>query len=860
MAISIKLVTMSALVGALTTCRSEIKVKTITRTKKPAVATPSKIEPKERLGAFTITDPQSPVGASPTISWSVSATAMSYRLSISTDPGCATVIAQVSGLSTTSHTLSGMVGGQFYACVMALDLAGNVTNASNNGMSLAILPIALGQPDIATDRNALLGLNGPHHVSSDGTRLFAADYQNHRILIWNTLPTTTQKAPDVVLGQANLTSTIQNNGGLSAKSISGPKGVYSDGTHLFVADFDNNRVLIWNSIPTVHQTPADVVLGQPNMMSNTKNNGGITAKSLNGPRGMYVSGGKFYLVDEYNNRILIWNAIPSVNQQAADVVLGQADMVSGAINAGVPINAQSLWFPVQVSGDGSRLFIADTLNCRALIWNSLPTVNRQAADVVLGQPDMTTGTCNNGGTSSQSLWMPTAITTDGTRLMVADYSANRVLIWNTIPTVNRTQADLVLGQPDMAGNAINIGGVSGQSLYSPERVFAVGTRLFVGDNSNRRILIWNTFPTSNQQAADLVLGQPDFISNKANNFATTAQTLSFPIGTTSDGPRFYAIDQQNNRALIWSNTPTSNEQAADLVLGQPNMRVGDANSGGVSAVTLNLPTSINAHGGKLFIADEYNNRVLIWNSPPATTQQPANVVLGQPNMASNALNNGGLSARSLYFPYSAFYDGTRLFVADMYNHRVLIWNALPTVDNQPADVVLGQPDMTTATANNGGTTAISLYQPRWAHSDGTRLFIADQANNRVLIWNTIPTVNRQPADVVLGQPNMTSGATNNGGISAQSMNMPSSLFSTGDRLYVADESNNRVLVWNTIPTVNQQAADMVIGQPSMTTVTENLSGMSATAFNRPFAPYVDGPRLYISDLANDRILVLPSSN
>ena len=35
------------------------------------------------------------------------------------------------------------------------------------------------------------------------------------------------------------------------------------------------------------------------------------------------------------------------------------------------------------------------------------------------------------------------------------------------------------------------------------------------------------------------------------------------------------------------------------------------------------------------------------------------------------------------------------------------------------------------------------------------LFVADTQNNRVMVWNTLPTKNNQPADFVLGQPNFT---------------------------------------------------------------------------------------------------------
>ena len=37
-------------------------------------------------------------------------------------------------------------------------------------------------------------------------------------------------------------------------------------------------------------------------------------------------------------------------------------------------------------------------------------------------------------------------------------------------------------------------------------------------------------------------------------------------------------------------------------------------------------------------------------------------------------------------------------------------------------------------------------------SDGVRLFVTDLGFNRVLIWNSIPTANHAPADVVVGRP------------------------------------------------------------------------------------------------------------
>src|SRR5205085_12294435 len=91
-------------------------------------------------------------------------------------------------------------------------------------------------------------------------------------------------------------------------------------------------------------------------------------------------------------------------------------------------------------------------------------------------------------------------------------------------------------------------------------------------------------------------------------------------------------------------------------------------------------------------------------------------------------------------------------------HRVMIWNRIPTANDTPADIELGQvnfnvaaqPDLTKATLNAQANT---LLNPVSVTSDGIRLYVTDLGHNRVLIWNSIPTRNQQPADVVVGQAN-----------------------------------------------------------------------------------------------------------
>ena len=146
------------------------------------------------------------------------------------------------------------------------------------------------------------------------------------------------------------------------------------------------------------------------------------------------------------------------------------------------------------------------------------------------------------------------------------------------------------------------------------------------------------------------------------------------------------------------------------------------------------------------------------------------------------------------------------------------------------DIVIGQPDMASSLSNNVQSLckpvdankdgqddkdangnliypfrcAKTMNFPRFALSDGKRLFVADGGNDRVLIFNTIPTANGAAADVILGQPDeFVSTVSSSTDLfhpllrqsAADITATPTSLAWDGTNLYVADPSNRRVMVF-----------------------------------------------------------------
>jgi NHL repeat len=384
------------------------------------------------------------------------------------------------------------------------------------------------------------------------------------------LKLSTFQAASVVVGQPDFFHGAANQGGsAAADTINDPfgsAGLDSTSGTLFLGDFDNNRVLGFSAIPTANGASANFALGQSSF-SGTSN--GNNTNQMYGPETSVVFKGKLLVADEANNRVLIWNSVPTSTNTPANVVVGQ----SGFGSNGSGCTAATLNGPetLTVTSDG-KLVVTDSLNNRVLIWNSIPTSNGVSADLVVGQTDFITCVQNNDGSgssgtpSASNFNYPDGVWSDGKRLVVSDAANNRVLIWNTFPTTGFASADLALGQnsfncnaPNNLGVSCGSGSPSANNFWSPCMLYSNGTQLFVVDQFNNRVLIWNSFPTSNLQPADVVLGQDKFTCGAINsnggtcvNGSTNPKGLSNPSGVAAFGKQLVVTDNGNNRYLIFN--------------------------------------------------------------------------------------------------------------------------------------------------------------------------------------------------------------------------------------------------------------------------------------------------------------------
>ena len=616
-----------------------------------------------------------------------------------------------------------------------------------------------------------------------------------------------------VLGQVDLNSNGLNM--VQGVELYAPSGVALDTrggqTHLYVSDTRNSRVLAWANISSYQIGDApSLVLGQPGpKYSNTQ---GIGVKGFNAPLGLAVDPitGNLYVADYNNNRILRFpSPFANLSVIEPDAVYGQ----SGFSTNGAGTTASTLTQPRSVAFDSAgNLWVADTGNHRILRFGAATLNNSPppAADTVIGQKDFVSNGANAGGTVSASGFNgPTGLTFDAQgNLYVSDFGNARVLKFAApqAPSTGAVAATGVWGQSSLSARSIPTQG-SSSTMAGPEGLSVDGNgHLYVAVPSENRVLVFPLSATPGGAATN-VIGQPDFVT-------TTVNTGVFPL---------------------------------------------------TSANTLNGPTDVKVDSnGNVFVADTGDNRVVEF---PSSSKTAVNV-WGQSDFVSNGPNQ--LKPSSISFPYKMAVDYSSapfpLYVSDTANNRVLIWkDSVHFRSGDPADLVIGQPNLRTGAANvdtHGGPapSATSLSVPEGIAvnpSDGT-LYVADAGNNRVLRYpRPVSQSGRITPDAVIGQVNFTSAAS--AAVTASSLNAPAGLAigPNGD-LFVSDSGNNRVLEFPA-GAGNGAMASRVYGQPTMT-ASLKPSQVSPQTLLAPQGIFVDqATNLYVADAGANRVLIFSNT-
>jgi len=366
-------------------------------------------------------------------------------------------------------------------------------------------------------------------------------------------------------------------------------------------------------------------------------------------------------------------------------------------------------YPSGLSSDGTKLIMADTWNNRVLIWNTAPASAR-APDLVLGQSNFTT---NDAGRGRGQMNWPVSTSTDGTRLVVTDTMNDRILIWNTFPTTNGQPADLVL-EGDKSRP-------SKSRIEWPWGVWTDGRRLAVSNTAISSVLIWNNFPTADSQPADLLLtgsggmGTPRQITSNGNTL------LIGDHNAMASGTDQNSLANSGSGTFFWSTFPTVDEQPHDFFLADPP---------GEETYGTWLRGDF-TDDGRLFTMDK---TLRVWNSPPLSATASADLALiGQGD-------EGGFDFRGSDFS-SVVIVGERVYITIA--GGILVYDSLPSSPVQIPDFAIGAADIYSDARKDN----YIIGNPVPA-SNGTSLFVSSGLDKRLYVWKNLPDESGAIPDIV----------------------------------------------------------------------------------------------------------------
>jgi DNA-binding beta-propeller fold protein YncE len=698
---------------------------------------------------------------------------------------------------------------------------------------------------------------------------------------------------DRVLGQSTFTAAGANR--VDARGLFLPQGVAIDGSasppHLYVSDFENNRVLGWRDAAGFRDgAPADLVLGQPDFRSAACNapfagegGGSPSARSLclssgREGQGVAVDGeGRVYVADGGNRRVLIYDP-PFLTDTVADRVIGQGgdftrNEACGFDDDRLVPGPEGICGPVGVALDrAGNLYVSDV--SRVLEFDA-PRTGDTLPDLILGRDLDNACRLSPPELCSEA---PVGLTLDAAGdLFVSDVVRDRVLGYRS-PRTTDVLPDAVWGaaavtdRPDPSKRCADGPSYTGLCFPAALAVDSAG-RLWVADLLHDRVVAFDA-PFAGGALASVVLGRrwTRPASGSPCLEPAAADRLCQPAGLAFDPAGALYLSDGFHRVLRFA-PPLAGGQSAEAVLGQGSPRFGGINR--VDGRGLALPGSVavdrSSRPNHLYVADNSNNRVLGWRDAAGFTDgAPADLVIGQPDFKTAGCNSGGRSARSLCFDafggvgglygQIAVDAGGRLFVADVDNHRVLELDP-PFESDTAADRVYGQIDFAGGTCNLFGRTPASLCLPTGVAVDREgNLYISDSQNARVVAYRHARRDTRR-ADLVLGTgadvPNPTACALRSP--DARSLCLPRGLATDAEgNLYVADMFWHRVLRFPH-PLgggLRSASADRVFGQGgSFTRAGCSRGDLGPEGLCGPQGVTISpGGDLLIADTANERVV------
>jgi sugar lactone lactonase YvrE len=321
-------------------------------------------------------------------------------------------------VNTLVSSLSGSFSGSYGITTDGVNLY--VANATNNAILKIVIDTGVvttlagtGAAGAADGQGIAATFNFPRDITTDGTNLYVADAWNNKIR--KIVIATGMVSSFTGMADTQATSGAMDGSATSA-TFANPIGVTTDGTSLYVADTNNQKI----RRIVIATGEVSSLTGATNMASATGVDDGPRATAtFYSPQGITTDGINLYVVDWVNDKI-----------RKIVIATGEVSSLTGGANtAGVVGVADgqgakaTFYAPYGITSDGSNLYVAD-----------MPNHKIRKIVIATGEVSSATGRANVAGVQGSAdgvgpaatFSQPLGITTDGASLYVVDKSGSSI--------------------------------------------------------------------------------------------------------------------------------------------------------------------------------------------------------------------------------------------------------------------------------------------------------------------------------------------------------------------------------------------------------------------------------------------------
>lgn len=293
-------------------------------------------------------------------------------------------------------------------------------------------------------------------------------------------------------------------GPVDEKKLMQPHSVWATSSHLYITDFHNHRLLIYDSLkPQPHDEPRQI-----------SRISGSDIPNLNEPSNVVVHNDRLYLADFGNKRLLIFDSPLPENGQTPTVINSISNHQPQTFNS-----ANGLFIT------DSAVYMTDSFNNRLIVWDTPTPTDHQPAHVF----------AHPGGTAIDSLNGLRCPYIINNRCYLDDLANNRLLIFDS-PLPKDGDIPLVVSK---------FAGIDPPTLDGPVDICASDSHLFILDYFNARILIFDTFDLTDGLA-------PVAVIDRAGGSETRPHKLQWPRDMHICEKYIYITDFGTDRLLIYN--------------------------------------------------------------------------------------------------------------------------------------------------------------------------------------------------------------------------------------------------------------------------------------------------------------------